>query len=275
MLLLEVLQNLLMSIRPIARFAQLCHSTGLSAIPNGPRQTFELYTRLGPMTGKDILEIGPGQTAEVLTMALKAGAKSCIAVDVVEYLTHEDTWQKQIEYVVYDGNRLPFESRRFDLICAHTAFEHLHYPAVTVAECFRVLRAGGHLVTLVDLGDHSYYGRQIPQPLKLFDCLRYPEWLWNLMKWNRSSYTNRLRKSDWIRLFTEAGFVIRHQESCTSTDIAGALPSLPYLRRYSYDDAVTSMLTVWLEKPTDVPSPCPSLSRPLLKQMTHGEHTLP
>lgn len=249
MFLLEVLQNVLMSICPIARFAQRWHTTGLDTNPKGSRQIFELYTRLEPVTGKDILEIGPGQTADVLAVALQAGAKSCTAVDVVDYLTHEKAWLKQIEYVVYDGKQLTFESRRFDLIWSHTAFEHLRYPTVTVAECFRVLRTGGHLVALIDLGDHSYYGLQTQQPLKLFDCLRYPEWLWNLKKWNRSSYTNRLRKSDWIKLFTEVGFVIRHLESRVSDDIIGALPSLSYLHRYSYDDAVTSVITVWLEKP--------------------------
>ena len=254
MLPLEVLQNLLMGIPPIARFAQRYHSTGLDADPEGPTRTFELYAGLAPVAGKDILEIGPGQTAAVLAAALEAGAKSCTAADVVEYLAPEDTRGNRIDYVVYDGMRLPFASARFDLIWSRTVFEHLRYPAVTVTECYRVLREGGGLIAVIDLGDHTYYGRASSQPLKLFECLKYPEWLWNLMKWNRSSYVNRLRKSEWMRLFVEAGFAVRSAEAKISREIAAARPALDYLHRFSEEDAVTSVLTVWLEKPRQSPA---------------------
>lgn len=105
------------------------------------------------------------------------------------------------------------------------------------------------MVARIDLGDHTYYRCQPRPPLKVFDCLRYPEWLWTLMRWNRSSYVNRLRKSEWMRLCEDAGFVLQTETSSVSQDIETALPALPYLHKYSYDDAVTTGLTVWLEKP--------------------------
>jgi hypothetical protein len=125
----------------------------------------------------------------------------------------------------------------------------LRHPALTLKECFRILRPGGCLVALIDLGDHSFYGHAASGPEKLFDCLRYPEWLWNLMRWNRSSYVNRLRRSDWLRLFAQTGFVLRAQEATVSEGTARVLPQLKYLHKYSYDDAVTSVLTVCVEKP--------------------------
>jgi SAM-dependent methyltransferase len=246
---LEILQNILMGFRPIAKMAQAYHSTGLDANPAAVQKVFEFYSRFVTVTGKDILEIGPGQTLEVLEQAILAGAKSCTAVDVVDYISIDRARQKHIEYAVYDGKKLPFEGRQFDVIWSYTAFEHLRYPAVTIEECFRVLRGGGTMVALIDLGDHSFYGTEKPQPLKLFHCLQYSERVWNLMKWNRSSYVNRLRKSDWKNLFKEAGFVVREEESRVSTAIAQALPSLTYLHRYSHDDAVTSALTLYVEKP--------------------------
>lgn len=246
---LEVIHNLLLGVKPISKLMQQYHLTGINSDSGKVQEVYKIYSRFEPIRGKDVLEIGPGQTLAVLETALTAGAASCTAVDVLRYVPEQETKRTQINYIIYDGRRLPFNSFDFDCIWSHTAFEHVRDPATTVAECFRVLRHGGHLVALIDLGDHSYYGLQPPQPLKLFDCLRYPEWLWNLMKWNRSSYTNRLRKSDWIRLFTEAGFVIEHQESAVSQVIAKALPSLPYLQRYSYEDAVTSVITLWLTKP--------------------------
>ncbi len=246
---LEILQNLVMGIPPIARLAGGYHCTGLNADRVMARQVFELYCRFQPIAGKDILEVGPGHTLEVLEEALGSGAKSCTAVDVAEYVTADHATRKHIDYRLYDGKRLPFASGQFDCIWSHTAFEHLRYPKVTVAECFRLLRPGGWMVAHIDLGDHSFYKRQPPSPLKLFDCLRYPEWVWTLMKWNRSTYVNRLRKSDWKRLFAEAGFVLTAETSSVSHEIDRALPALPYLHKYSHDDAVTAVLTVWLEKP--------------------------
>jgi SAM-dependent methyltransferase len=160
----------------------------------------------------------------------------------------EQAAHKHIDYRLYDGKRLPFDSGRFDSVWSHTAFEHLRYPEVTVQECFRVLRPGGAMVAHIDLGDHTYYGSEPPAPLRLFECLRYPGWLWRLMKWNRSSYVNRLRKSQWKRLFEEAGFTLRAEASSISEEIERSLPALTYLHGYSHDDAVTAVLTVWLEK---------------------------
>jgi SAM-dependent methyltransferase len=245
----EILQNLLMGLRPVARFAQRYHSTGINADPEMVLRVFGLYSRFVSARGKDILEIGPGQTLEVLERARAEGARSCAAIDVANYRSSEEAKKQSITYVIYGGREVPFESDRFDVIWSYTVFEHLRYPELTVKECFRVLRPGGSLVAVIDLGDHSFYGHAASGPDKLFDCLRYSEWLWNLMRWNRSSYVNRLRRSEWLRLFEQTGFVLRAQEATVSEDIARLLPQLTYLHKYSYEDAVTSVLTVCVEKP--------------------------
>jgi hypothetical protein len=59
------------------------------------------------MSGKDILEIGPGQTLGVLERAMAAGARSCTAIDVLNYLSCEQAKRRQITYVVYDGRGIP------------------------------------------------------------------------------------------------------------------------------------------------------------------------
>lgn len=245
---IEVLQNILMGFRPVAKFAQRYHSTGVDADPDQVRRVFDLYRRFTPVAGKDILEIGPGHTLEVLECARTEGARNCTAIDVVDYRSHEQASSTGVIYALYDGKTFPIEDACVDLIWSYTAFEHLRYPAMTVQECFRVLRPGGMVVSLIDLGDHSFYGMDPPHPDKLFHCLRYPEWLWNLMRWNRSSYVNRLRQSEWHALFKQAGFILRAEEKMVSEDIVRHFPLLPYLRRYSYEDAVTSVLTVCCEK---------------------------
>lgn len=246
---IDVLQNALMGVRPLAMLAQRYHSTGLNADPDMAARVLSLYSRFVSFPGKDILEIGPGQTIEVLERAVAAGARSCTAIDVCDYVPRELARVKQITYVVYDGKEMPLPTESVDLICSYTALEHVRYPSMTVYECFRILRPGGRLVSIIDLGDHSFYGKSKSYPDRVFDCLRYPEWLWNLMRWNRSSYVNRLRQSDWVRLFTEAGFVMRVHEATVSDHTVQFLPQLCYLHKYQYDDAVTSVLTVCMEKP--------------------------
>ena len=244
----EVLRNILMGFRPVAKFAQRYHSTGVNADPEQVRRVFELYKRFAPVMGKDILEIGPGHTLEVLECARTEGARRCTAIDVVDYRSPAQTSNTHVAYALYDGKTFPIEDASVDLIWSYTAFEHLRYPAMTVQECYRVLRPGGMLVSLIDLGDHSFYGMETRHPDKMVHCLRYPEWLWNLMRWYRSSYVNRLRQSEWQAIFKQTGFVLHAEERVVNEDIIRQLSLLPYLNRYSYEDAVTSVLTVCCDK---------------------------
>lgn len=245
----EIAQNLLMRFEPIAALARRHHSTGMNADPIKVREVFERYGRFSPVSGKDILEIGPGHTLGVLAQAREAGARSCTAVDIVDYRSSDEAGFGGVRFMRYDGRTIPLESASCDLIWSHTAFEHLRFPGQTVKECFRVLRPGGSLIALIDLGDHACYGAVRPQPDKMFDCLKYSEWMWNLMRWNRSSYVNRLRQSEWLDLFAREGFMIRDKETAVCPDTVRLLPSLTYLHKYRHEDAVTSLLTVCCDKP--------------------------
>ena len=119
----------------MARLARRYHSTGINADQVQANKVFEDYCRFSPIKGKDILEIGPGQTLEVLEYAMAEGARSCMAVDVAEYISEERARRSGITYRLNDGKALPFESEQFDLIWSHTAFEHLRFPETTVVEC--------------------------------------------------------------------------------------------------------------------------------------------
>jgi SAM-dependent methyltransferase len=86
---------------------------------------------------------------------------------------------------------MPFDDGSFDLIWSNSCFEHMRYPEITVAECVRILRPGGVIVTQVDLRDHYNMA-----PERSADHLLFSDRLWKAMTWNRSAYTNRLRISD-------------------------------------------------------------------------------
>jgi SAM-dependent methyltransferase len=243
----EIAQNLLMRIAPLAWLARRFHSTGLNGDLQEASRVYDLYRSFASVEGRDILEIGPGQTLEVLEQARKAGARSCTALDVVAYFTSDQAAGRGLDYVLYEGRAIPLPSEQYDLIWSHNAFEHLHHPALVVHECVRLLRPGGLLIAQIDLADHAIYPSGDRR--RLFDCLRYPPWLWNLMKWNRSSYINRLRKSEWRAILSGAGLAIREWHGVECPDIERILPELPYLHRYSREDALTAVLVVCAEKP--------------------------
>ncbi len=138
----EIIQNWLMGFGWVAKAARRYHSTGINADPVEARKVFDLYVRFAPVAGKDVLEIGPGQTLEVLDYALAEGARSCAATDVADYLSYERVRRSGIAYRVCQGKTLPFDSEQFDLIWSYTVFAHLRFPDITVGECFRVLRKG-------------------------------------------------------------------------------------------------------------------------------------
>lgn len=111
---------------------------------------------------------------------------------------------------------LPFADADFDLVYSVAALEHVLHPAGTVAELWRVLRPGGLAVHEIDLKHHGS-----SDPLKFLE--------WDEREWSERArpygadlaldailgrrytgevFCNRLRQSDWLDLFTRAGFVV-------------------------------------------------------------------
>ena len=50
------------------------------------------------------------------------------------------------KFVVADANKLPFQQDQFDIVISSEVIEHMEDPAVTIAESFRVLKAGGEAI---------------------------------------------------------------------------------------------------------------------------------
>jgi ubiquinone/menaquinone biosynthesis C-methylase UbiE len=197
----------------------------------------ELYTfytahRSAVVQGKTILELGPGQTVEVLQLALRNGAKRCSAIDVLEYFSEETIAKLQIDYEIYDGRYLPYENSCFDRVWASTVFQHLRYPQTTLREIRRVLVPEGILACRVDLRDPYH----LKDERRWVECLKHSRRAWNAMKWNRASYVNRLRYSEWMQLIKDEGFGEIRIVKRTSTILKEQHPKVPYLHRYSEAD---------------------------------------
>lgn len=93
-----------------------------------------------------------------------------------------------------------------DDIVSMGAMEHYDPAAVAVAfgEMYRVLRPGGAMSHIIDLRDHFHHADARLHPL---NHLRYARQDWG-RKTSPLSYTNQLRRSDYVRLVEAAGFRI-------------------------------------------------------------------
>ncbi len=236
----EIAQNLAMLLSPVRAFASRWHHTGLMNNASDARRAFDDFAQYGSPVGKDVLELGPGQSSRVLQYALDAGAKSAAGLDVADYFNGHPP--PGIRLHIYDGKRMPLHDASVDLIWSHSCFEHIRYPDLTVKECARALRPGGTMVCAIDLKDHYHAA-----PEQAADHLRYSEWLWKAMKWNRSAYTNRLRASDWSNLFARCGFTVRLIRAETSEALRPVYRAKPD-RRYSEADFVTTSVFAVLDR---------------------------
>jgi SAM-dependent methyltransferase len=96
-----------------------------------------------------------------------------------------------------------------DLCLSMGALEHYAPPALRalVAEMARVVRPGGITSHIVDHRDHLWHA----DPTKdCFHHLRFPDRFWQRIEHNPLLYTNRLLRSDYVEMLTEAGFEVRY-----------------------------------------------------------------
>lgn len=236
----EIAQNLAMLLPPVRLFAQRWAETGTMNDPAEAQRLVDNYAKYGAPAGKDVLELGPGQSPHVLQNALRAGAKSATGLDVADYFKGNPP--EGIRIHIYDGRKMPFDDASFDLIWSNSCFEHIRYPELAVDECVRLLHRGGTMICGIDLKDHYHAA-----PEDAANHLRYSDWLWKAMVWNRGAYTNRVRASQWEKLFTERGFNLREFRTETSDALRRVYRAKPN-PRYSESDFVTTSIFAVLDR---------------------------
>ena len=102
-----------------------------------------------PLTGKRLLEIGGGigllqavaRTDGIQAFSVEPGAFNCqLARDVLQCYQIPQTFGAQAV-----GERLPFPSDSFDIVCSFLVMEHVRDPRSILTEAARVLKPGGYL----------------------------------------------------------------------------------------------------------------------------------
>lgn len=192
------------------------------------------------LRGAELLELGPGRSSALLEAAAARGAR-CAAFDVTDHLTGDDFAARAVDVRIDPSGRLPWPDHSFDLVWSNSVLEHIADPGPTLREIRRVLRADGTTVAMIDLESHLG-GRRDPR--RMYEFLRYPAWLWWLMSSNRSTYVNRLRRSEWRQEFAAAGLEITAEEAVLSDRPVAEFRAVPYLRHLSEEDLLTRRFTV-------------------------------
>jgi len=212
--------------------------------PDAVRERLDWYRSRIAIEGKSILELGPGHTPEVLLAARAAGAARCVGLDVEHLVEPKGVRERGVELDLYDGRRMPYADATFDIVWSSDVLEHVRDPALTLAECHRVLRPGGTLAAIIDLRDHYF----LQTEERWLHCLRYSDRTWRALCSNRSSYVNRLRSSEWEALFRRHGLEMISYEKQQSDVLramhrAGKIPS--GRGRLDEDDAATYRLQLF------------------------------
>jgi SAM-dependent methyltransferase len=210
------------------------------------QEVFDHFAALLPLPvgGASVLELGPGRGTGLMRAAQRGGVGSYAAADVAAYLEPGEV-PAGVELRVIDDGHLPWPDASFDVVWSVSVLEHVRDPEALLAEVHRVLRPGGYQVADLGLYDH-YQPRH--DPARMYQMLRYPSWLWELMTSQRSSWTNRIRWSGWLALFAQAGFeVVAVHERREPADPA-AFRAQPYLAHLGDDDLLVASADVVLRR---------------------------
>jgi len=125
-----------------------------------------------------------------------------------------------------------------------TVFEHVPPDVIAgiMREAKRILKDTGLAIHFIDPSDH--FQHQDPS-IGRSNFLRYSEKEWHRIAGNQFAYTNRLRRSDLVRLFEDAGFDIIRQFN--GVDPAGIPDDFPLDASFSgYDREDLCTITVRL-----------------------------
>jgi SAM-dependent methyltransferase len=242
----HVVQNALMGIPVVRSSARRFHHTGLGRDPDKIAPVLgELLSMTleagGKLQGQVLLELGPGQTPDLLFAALLYGVRRAVGVDVVPYLsesvrrvwtyTATREWiaarlatgqlpsdsglrlsryegqasisEDDLKLSLYDGQTIPLPDNSVDIIWSKSVLEHVRFPTELINEMCRVLRPEGVMCHIIDLRDHYTFGKD----MDWLRFLRYSNKLWESMTSRRSAWTNRLRAPQWDEIFAAAGVV--------------------------------------------------------------------
>jgi SAM-dependent methyltransferase len=226
------------------------------------------------LSGKTLLEYGPGDLPGVALLMLAYGAAKVWCVDrfplvrlseknilvlrdLLDRLPDEQRLRagacfkvqndpasgfkaERIEYLVR-ASGLSGLAKAADLVYSRAVLEHVNDLAATYTDMHRALKPQGISIHLVDLKSH---GLHRANPL---DFLTWPAWLWNLM-YGFKGVPNRWRKIHHLQAADTAGLKISTVEVTTQASPSDVSQVRPFLSKSfrRLDDTELAALGFWL-----------------------------
>ncbi len=129
------------------------------------------------------------------------------------------------------------------LIYSRAVLEHI--PKPTIEDLFRewrrLLMPGGACIHFIDNSDHFEH---TDKRLSRLNFLTVSDWAWRFACLNPQNYQNRLRHSDYLVLFRDAGYELLHSEGEPDPQARADLNRLVLNRRFTrYDKDDLAILT--------------------------------
>jgi len=147
-----------------------------------------------------------------------------------------------------DATRSGLDDFAMDCHLSVTVFEHIPNEVLLsiMKEARRTLRENGVAVHVIDMTDHFQHQ---DSSISRNHFLRYSNAEWMRIAGNEFAYTNRLKASDYIALFDQAGFALAKKiTKIGGRDLLEGFPIHPDFKHYSEEDLLTTEMLVLLEK---------------------------
>lgn len=163
--------------------------------------------------------------------------KAVALLDEVIAMPHFDAIYRRLGFrylIDATGSLAAIGDDSIDLIISSDVLEHVDRDAMPLlaADMMRILRPGGMASQQIVPADHlTIYDRSVNAK----NYLQYSDLQWKMFFENGVQYINRLQHSDFVRIFTDAGFELVVDEITSKADIS-ALKIHPRFAGYSQDD---------------------------------------
>ncbi len=151
----------------------------------------------------------------------------------------------------FDTSRLPYADGEADLVFSNLVLQCIPLTPLrgVIQESIRVLRPGGLAIHRIRMTDES----AVRDPARNhLEYLKYDQRTWQRWFCHRLKYINRLRASQFIEMFCDAGFECRSIGRDVDRDSIPFLEKLPLpyeFRGLTLEDLATINLDIVLQKP--------------------------
>ena len=178
-------------------------------------------------------------------------------MDLIERLRHSPEKLLSEANIVYlaptDAAKTKLSDASVDYHISTTVFEHI--PKVDIKkilkESRRILKEKGVAIHFIDLSDHFQH---TDSSISRINFLRYSDSEWERIAGNEFAYCNRLRASDYLKVFKGLGFTIDRRETLVDQESVRivsedkiALHSR--FAAYAPEDLCTTSLRILLSQP--------------------------